>query len=49
MNNKPKLIQTSALALSLDFLLKGQLKFLNELHIVVSICGDDSFRNYCGT
>lgn len=36
-----KIIRTSTVALSLDFLLKGQLAFLNQHFEVVAVSGDD--------
>ncbi|RZJ29700.1 MAG: glycosyltransferase family 1 protein [Flavobacterium sp.] len=36
-----KVIRTSTVALSLDFLLKGQLDFLNKHYDVVALSGDD--------
>jgi glycosyltransferase involved in cell wall biosynthesis len=38
---KPKLIRTSTIALSLDYLLKGQLSFLNHHYEVVAVSGKD--------
>lgn len=38
---KPKLIRTSTVAMSLDYLLKGQLAFLNEKYDVVAVSGAD--------
>lgn len=38
---KPKLIRTSTVAMSLDFLLKGQLAFLNQQYEVVAVSGED--------
>ncbi|AOZ98532.1 glycosyltransferase family 4 protein [Flavobacterium commune] len=38
---KPKIIRTSTVALSLDFLLKGQLAFLNQYYEVVAVSGED--------
>ena len=38
---KPKLIRTSTVAISLDFLLKGQLKFLNNHYEVLGVSGAD--------
>jgi glycosyltransferase involved in cell wall biosynthesis len=38
---KPKLIRTSTIAMSLDFLLKGQLAFLNKEYDVVAVSGQD--------
>ena len=37
----PKLIRTSTVAMSLDFLLKGQLAFLNQHFEVVAVSGED--------
>lgn len=42
---KPKLIRTSTVALSLDFLLKGQLAFLNQYYEVVAVSGEDYHLN----
>lgn len=39
---KPKLIRTSTIALSLDYLLKGQLSFLNHHYEVVAVSGQDA-------
>jgi glycosyltransferase involved in cell wall biosynthesis len=39
---KPKLIRTSTIALSLDYLLKGQLAFLNNHYEVVAVSGKDA-------
>lgn len=41
MEFKIKLIRTSTVAMSLDFLLKGQLAFLNEHFEVIAVSGDD--------
>ncbi|MEL1240119.1 glycosyltransferase family 4 protein [Flavobacterium flavipallidum] len=41
MKQKTKLIRTSTVALSLDFLLKGQLAFLKEHFEVVAVSGQD--------
>jgi hypothetical protein len=38
---KPKLIRTSTVAISLDYLLKGQLDFLQQNYTVVAVSGDD--------
>lgn len=38
---KPKLIRISTIAMSLDFLLKGQLEFLNKEYDVVAVSGQD--------
>ena len=38
---KPKLIRISTIAMSLDFLLKGQLAFLNQHFEVVAVSGED--------
>ena len=40
--NKPKLIRTSTIAISLDYLLKGQLKFLNNHYEVLAASGADT-------
>tara|TARA_B100000768_G_scaffold180070_1_gene199145 strand:+ start:4347 stop:5537 length:1191 start_codon:yes stop_codon:yes gene_type:complete len=40
--NKPKLIRTSTVAISLDYLLKGQLKFLNNHYEVLAASGTDA-------
>ena len=39
--NKPKLIRTSTVAISLDYLLKGQLNFLNNHFDVLAASGTD--------
>lgn len=39
---KTKLIRTSTVAMSLNFLLKGQLAFLNEYYNVVAVSGQDA-------
>ena len=41
MSMKPKLIRTSTIAMSLDFLLKGQLAFLNQHFEVVAVSSDN--------
>lgn len=41
MSTKPKLIRTATVAMSLDYLLKGQLAFLNEKYDVVAVSGAD--------
>jgi glycosyltransferase involved in cell wall biosynthesis len=41
VSTKPKLIRTATIALSLDYLLKGQLAFLNEKYDVVAVSGAD--------
>lgn len=38
---KPKLIRTSTIALSLNYLLKGQLAYLDKYFEVIAISGDD--------
>ena len=38
---KIKIIRTSTVAISLDFLLKGQLAFLNKEYEVVAVSGKD--------
>lgn len=38
---RPKIIRTSTVALSLNYLLKGQLAFLNNYYDVVAVSGDD--------
>lgn len=38
---KIKLIRTATVAMSLDILLKGQLRFLNENYEVIAVSGDD--------
>ena len=40
-----KLIRTSTVAMSLDFLLKGQLAFLNQYFEVIAVSGDDEHLN----
>lgn len=42
---KPKLIRISTIAMSLDFLLKDQLAFLNEYFEVVAVSGQDKHLN----
>ena len=42
MFSKPKLIRTTTVALSLDYLLKGQLSFLNNHYEVVGVSGLDN-------
>lgn len=39
---KTKIIRTATVALSLDYLLKGQLAFLNETYEVVAVSGQDT-------
>lgn len=39
---KTKIIRTATVALSLDYLLKGQLAFLNESYEVVAVSGQDA-------
>lgn len=39
--NKIKLLRTSTVPISLDYLLKGQLKFLNQHFEVVAVSGED--------
>ena len=39
---KTKLIRTATIALSLDYLLKGQLAFLNEHYEVIAVSGEDN-------
>lgn len=41
MLNKPKLIKTATIGLSLDLLLKGQLAFLQQQFEVIAVSGDD--------
>lgn len=41
MSSKPKLIRTATIALSLDYLLKGQLSFLSHHYEVVAVSGQD--------
>lgn len=38
---KPKIIRTSTVALSLNYLLKGQLSFLNDYYDILAVSGDD--------
>jgi glycosyltransferase involved in cell wall biosynthesis len=38
---KPKIIRTATIALSLDYLLKGQLAFLNQNAAVIAVSGQD--------
>lgn len=38
---KPKLIRTATIAISLDYLLKGQLDFLNQKYEVIAVSGSD--------
>lgn len=45
---KPKLIRTSTIAMSLDFLLKGQLAFLNKEYDVVAVSGQDKHLEKVG-
>tara|TARA_B100000780_G_scaffold211004_1_gene150904 strand:+ start:2807 stop:3991 length:1185 start_codon:yes stop_codon:yes gene_type:complete len=40
--NKPKLIRTSTIAMSLDYLLRGQLEFLNNHYDVLAASGTDA-------
>ena len=40
--NKPKLIRTSTVAMSLDYLLRGQLEFLNNHYDVLAASGTDA-------
>tara|TARA_B100000795_G_scaffold269882_1_gene260896 strand:+ start:13282 stop:14466 length:1185 start_codon:yes stop_codon:yes gene_type:complete len=40
--NKPKLIRTSTIAMSLDYLLRGQLEFLNNHYDVLAASGIDA-------
>lgn len=40
-----KVIRTSTVAMSLDFLLKGQLAFLNQFFEVIAVSGDDEHLN----
>lgn len=42
---KKKLIRTSTIAMSLDFLLKGQLGFLNQPYEVIAVSGKDHHLN----
>ncbi|HEY5592052.1 MAG TPA: glycosyltransferase family 4 protein [Paludibacter sp.] len=39
--SKPKLIRTSTVAISLDYLLKGQLSYLQKHYDVVAVSGED--------
>jgi glycosyltransferase involved in cell wall biosynthesis len=41
MKTKPKLFRTSTVPISLDYLLKGQLNFLNQHFEVVAVSGED--------
>lgn len=41
LSEKPKLIRTATIALSLDFLLKGQLSFLQHHYEVIAVSGAD--------
>ncbi len=41
MSQRIKIIRTSTVALSLDYLLKGQLRFLNTTYEVVAVSGQD--------
>ena len=41
MSQKIKIIRTSTIALSLDYLLKGQLEFLNMTYEIVAVSGHD--------
>lgn len=43
MKSKTKLIRTSTVAMSLDMLLKGQLKYLNKYFKVVALSGEDDY------
>ena len=43
MTNKTKLLRTSTIALSLDYLLKGQLAFLQKHFEVLAVSGSDQF------
>lgn len=38
-----KIVRTATVAMSLDLLLKGQLKFLNKHYEVIAVSGDDKF------
>lgn len=40
-SNKKKLIRVSTVAMSLNILLKGQLKFLNQYYHVIAVSGED--------
>lgn len=42
LSEKPKLIRTATIALSLDFLLKGQLSFLQQHYEVIAVSGEDN-------
>ena len=42
VENKPKLVRTSTVAISLNILLKGQLKFLSNHYDVVAVSGTDA-------
>ncbi len=42
LKNKSKLIRTSTVAISIDYLLKGQLKFLNNHYDVLAASGKDT-------
>lgn len=42
---KPKIIRTATIALSLDYLLKGQLAFLNRNAEIVAVSGQDDHLN----
>lgn len=41
MSQRIKIIRTSTIALSLDYLLKGQLEFLNKTYEIVAVSGHD--------
>lgn len=41
-DEKKKMIRTSTVAMSLDFLLMGQLRFLNQYYDVIAVSGRDS-------
>lgn len=45
LSEKPKLIRTATIALSLDFLLKGQLSFLQKHYEVIAVSGEDNHLN----
>jgi hypothetical protein len=40
MKTKPKLLRTATVATSLDILLKGQLRFLNNYFEVIAVSGN---------
>ena len=42
MKKKPKLIRTATVAMSLDYLLRGQLAFLQKKYVVVAVSGNDA-------